>query len=103
MDFEWLDGYPPLVNDPACTALAAEAARGVLGPERVVMLTRPSMGGEDFAYYLQRVPGCFWFLNTQAPARGIVHPNHNPRFDLDEDLLWALTAVNLAAAESLVG
>jgi len=99
--FQWLEGYPPLVNEPASTALAMAAAREVLGPGRVVQLTRPSLGGEDFAYYLQRVPGCFWFLNTQAPERGIRHPNHNPRFDVDEDLLWALMAVNLAAAERL--
>jgi metal-dependent amidase/aminoacylase/carboxypeptidase family protein len=61
------------------------------------------MGAEDFAYYLEKVPGCFWFLNTQAPERGIVHPNHNPRFDVDEDLLWELVAVNLAAAERMAG
>lgn len=59
------------------------------------------MGGEDFAYYLEKVPGCFWFLNTQAPERGISFPNHNPRFDLDEGLLPELCAVNLAIAESL--
>jgi amidohydrolase len=101
MAFEWMDGYPPVVNDPDCTALAMEAARSVLGPERVVQLSRPVMGGEDFAYYLEKVPGCFWLLNTQAPERGIVHPNHNPRFDVDEDLLWELVAVNLAAAERM--
>jgi amidohydrolase len=103
MAFEWMDGYPPLVNDPRCTALAQEAARAVLGPDRVVTLGRPTMGAEDFAYYLEKVPGCFWFLNTQAPERGIVHPNHNPRFDVDEDLLWELVAVNLAAAERMAG
>jgi amidohydrolase len=101
MEFEWIDGYPPVVNDPDCTGLAMEAARSVLDPERVVQLSRPTMGGEDFAYYLEKVPGCFWLLNTQAPERGIVHPNHNPRFDVDEELLWVLVAVNLAAAERL--
>ena len=100
-DFQWIDGYPPVVNDARASTLAAEAARAVLGDPRVVALSRPSMGGEDFAFYLQKVPGCFWILNTQAPARGIVHPNHNPRFDVDEDHLWALVAVNLAAAERL--
>ncbi len=73
----------------------------LLGAGRVVLLSRPSMGGEDFAYYLEKVPGCYWFLNTAAPERGIDRPNHSPRFDVDEDQLWALTAVNLAAAERL--
>jgi metal-dependent amidase/aminoacylase/carboxypeptidase family protein len=101
LDYQWLEGYPPVVNDPRASATAAEAARGVLGAGGVVILTRPSMGGEDFAYYLEKLPGCYWFLNTADPAQGIDHPNHNPRFDVDEDLLWALTAVNLAAAEHL--
>jgi len=47
------------------------------------------------------VPGCYWFLNTQAPERGIDQPNHSDRFDVDEDLLWILTAVHLATAERL--
>jgi metal-dependent amidase/aminoacylase/carboxypeptidase family protein len=89
------------VNHPRASELAAEAAREILGPGRVVILTRPSMGGEDFSYYLERIPGCYWFLNTQAPERGIDQPNHSQRFDLDEGLLWELTAVNLAAAEHL--
>jgi amidohydrolase len=101
LEYQWLQGYPPLVNDVRASRLAEAAAREALGDGRVVALTRPSMGGEDFAYYLQSVPGCYWLLNTQAPARGIVHPNHNPRFDVEEDLLWAVTAVNLAAAERL--
>jgi amidohydrolase len=100
-DFRWLAGYPPLVNDESATRGALDAARGLLGEAKVIRLTRPVMGGEDFAYYLQKVPGCFWFLNTQAPERGIRFPNHNPRFDLDESLLWMLAGVNLAAAESL--
>jgi len=101
LDYQWIEGYPPVVNDAEASAVAAEAARQVLGAKGVALLTRPSMGGEDFAYYLEKVPGCYWFLNTSDPARGIDQPNHNPRFDVDEDRLWALTAVNLAAAERL--
>jgi amidohydrolase len=100
-EYEWTEGYPTLVNDGRATDAAADAARALLGPDEVVDLTRPIMGGEDFAYYLEKVPGCFWFLNTQAPERGITFPNHNPRFDVDETLLWKLAAVNLAAAERL--
>jgi len=101
LEYQWMDGYPPVVNDARATALAADAARDLLGADRVVALTRPTMGAEDFAYYLERVPGCYWFLNTADPARGNGYPNHNPRFDVDEDLLWAMVAVNLAAAERL--
>jgi len=77
------------------------AASSVLGPERVKELVVPSMGGEDFAYYLAEVPGCFWFFNTQAPAEGKTFPNHHPRFDVDERLLGKVAMVNMAAAEAL--
>ncbi len=100
-DYKWTEGYPPVVNDARAAAAAEEAARSLLGPDRVVRLSRPIMGGEDFAYYLEKVPGCFWFLNTQAPERGIRCPNHNPRFDVDESQLWILAAVNLAIAQRL--
>ncbi|HPE35769.1 MAG TPA: M20/M25/M40 family metallo-hydrolase, partial [Spirochaetales bacterium] len=90
-----------LANHPEATRLAMKAAEDALGPGRVVELTVPSMGGEDFSYYLTKVPGCFWFLNTQAPESGITHPNHHPRFDVDERWLGSLAAVNLAAAEAL--
>ena len=47
------------------------------------------MGGEDFAYYLERVPGCYFFLGTRNEARGFAHPHHSPRFDIDESALAA--------------
>jgi amidohydrolase len=101
LDYQWIEGYPPVVNDVRASTAAAEAARDALGAGRVTLLDRPSMGGEDFAFYLEKVPGCYWFLNTAAPERGIGQPNHSPRFEVDEQQLWALTAVNLAAAERL--
>lgn len=101
LDYLWIDGYPPVVSDARATAQAIEAARDVLGAPRVVVLTRPTLGAEDFAYYLEKVPGCYWFLNTSEPARGNTYPNHNPRFDVDEGMLWSMVAVNLATAERL--
>lgn len=100
-EFRWLGGYPPLSNDPEAARVAMDAARSVLGDGSVRELTVPSMGGEDFAYYLEKVPGCFWFLNTQVPERDIRFPNHHARFDLDESMLERLLAVNLAAAAAL--
>jgi amidohydrolase len=97
-NFEWAEGYPSLVNDQEATSLAVQTARQVLGPDQVVELKVPSMGGEDFAYYLQKVPGCFWFLNTQNPEKGIVHPNHHGRFDIDEAKMEKLMLGNLAIA-----
>lgn len=47
----------------------------------------PIMGGEDFAYYLQEVPGCYFFVGTGNEEKGTTYPHHHPRFDLDEDAL----------------
>jgi amidohydrolase len=75
-------GYPPLVNDPALVELARAVATRTLGAGRVTDI-QPVMGGEDFAYYLQRVPGVFVFLGTGSRP----YPHHHPRFDIDESLL----------------
>jgi amidohydrolase len=100
-EFEWTDGYPSLVNDEASVEACMAGARSLLGPGRVKILSAPSMGGEDFAYYLRAIPGCFWFMNTQDPGRGIRYPNHHPRFDIDEGLLDEVAAMHVASAAAL--
>ena len=99
--YEYEDGYPALVNDAASSAAMETACAALLGAARVKRLAMPIMGGEDFAYYLGKIPGAFWFMSTQAPGRGISYTNHNPRFDLDEELLADAAAVHLASAEAL--
>lgn len=79
-------GYPSVVNDPALTELVAGVARELVGAERVVA-GEPGMGGEDFAYFLERVPGCFFRVGTRNEARGLVYGHHHPRFDIDEAAL----------------
>jgi len=99
--FSWLEGYPTLANDARATDIAMKAVAGLLGEANTKTMTVPSMGGEDFAFYLARVPGCFWFFNTQSPEKAIVHPNHHPRFDVDDSLLGLFARANMAAAEAL--
>jgi amidohydrolase len=79
-------GYPALVNEPAMTALVADVARQVVGPDKVIAFAR-SMGGEDFARFLERVPGCFFRLGSRNTERGLVWGHHHPRFDIDEAAL----------------
>lgn len=100
-DFTWKDGYTALVNDDDAVEACLKASRSLLGDRAVKELSIPSMGGEDFAYYLGLAPGCFWFMNTQAPERGLRYPNHHPRFDLDEGLLGRAAALHLTLAEAL--
>ncbi len=79
-------GYPALVNDPQMSHLVAAACGKAIGKENVEFL-QPSMGGEDFAYYLEKVPGSFFRLGCRNEQKGFVHPFHNSRFDLDETVL----------------
>lgn len=81
-------GAPPVVNDAAMTDLAAGAAKKVLGDENVrTKVSSPNMGGEDFAYYLNEKPGAFMFFSSVNKAKGTDVPHHNPKFDVDEDVL----------------
>ena len=84
VDFQY--GYPALVNNPEMSHLVASACGRGIGKENVEFL-KPSMGGEDFAYYLQKVPGSFFRLGCRNEAKGIVHPFHSSRFEMDEDAL----------------
>jgi amidohydrolase len=79
-------GNPPVVNDAAAAEIARRAAVGVVGEERVVV-PEATMGGEDMAVYFERAPGCFAFVGSANPARGLDQPHHSPRFDFDEDAL----------------
>jgi len=76
-------GYPPVINDPG------EAERFFRAGARV-MPCEPSpliMAGEDFAYYLHHRKGCFMFVGAGNREKGIIHPHHHPRFDIDEEAM----------------
>jgi amidohydrolase len=79
-------GYPALHNDPWATQFARGAARELLG-DRAVFDAPPMMGAEDFAYYLEKVPGTFWWIGAGTPEQGCVAGLHNPRFTIDESIL----------------
>ena len=96
-------GAPPVLNDPAMAELAAGAAAEVVGPEHVVTrIPAPNMGGEDFAFYLEQVPGAFLFLSSSDPAKGTDLPHHSPRFDVDESVLWKGAALYVSLAQTFL-
>jgi amidohydrolase len=86
-EIRFTEGYPCLVNDPGMARLVKATATGLLGAGKVRPATRPSMGVEDFAYFSGERPGAFFTLGAGNPAKGIIHPAHSPRFDIDEDAL----------------
>jgi amidohydrolase len=81
-----IHGYPFLHNDESLTARATAYAREYMGPENVVELPI-RMTSEDFSYYSQEIPACFYRLGTGNPARGITSPVHTNTFDVDEECL----------------
>ena len=83
----WIEkGYPFLQNDPALTQRIRSAASEYVGQENIVDLDF-WMGGEDFAYYSQKVSACFYRLGTRNEEKGIVSGVHTSTFDIDEDAL----------------
>jgi amidohydrolase len=85
--FDWVEGYPPTVNDAAMADYVARVARQALGPDKYLPVARPSMGAEDFAYYLQKVPGCFFLVGVVPPGREKYPPLHSDRYDFTDAAL----------------
>ncbi|MGB9666537.1 MAG: M20/M25/M40 family metallo-hydrolase, partial [Candidatus Cryosericum sp.] len=78
-------GYPPVINSADSVAFLRPLLEQTVGAGNVV-LPEISMGGEDFAYYLQQVPGAFVLMGTRNEAKGLTAPHHNPHFTFDEDI-----------------
>ncbi len=79
-------GYPGVINDPAATERAAAAGARLLGADKVIHQRLPGMGGEDFAYMAQKVPGCFVRIGQADGAKGSA-PVHTSRYDFNDDIL----------------
>ncbi|MEV4092658.1 amidohydrolase [Streptosporangium saharense] len=95
---DYVRGVPPVVNDEVSVQMLAEAAGGVLG-EGAAEPTQQSLGGEDFGWYLESIPGAFARLGTRTP--GTPHPGdiHQGTFDVDETCIAA--GVRFLAATAL--
>jgi amidohydrolase len=99
-DFElaFSRGFPPLANDPAVSRRVLRAAASVVGEDRVTE-PRPTMGGEDMAFILERVPGCYFFVGIGEDG---CQPLHNPGFTFDETVLASGAEVFCRAALELL-
>jgi amidohydrolase len=84
LEFDWCEGYPPTINDPAMTEYVAKIAKASLGAERFYLAPFPSMGGEDFAYYLEKVAGCFFLVGVEPQDAASHPPLHSDRFNFTD-------------------
>jgi amidohydrolase len=87
-EVNYIRGVPPVVNDPTATATITSAAVAALGADRVVE-AEISMGGEDFAFYLEHVPGAMIRLGTGMPGEEAHRDLHRGDFDVDERCIAA--------------
>lgn len=85
--FEYRGGYPPVICDPGLSALVTSACSDILGRSRTTTSPGLEMGGEDFAYYAEKVPGVMIFVGVGNPAKGKTHFLHHSKFDIDEAAL----------------
>lgn len=95
--FQFKKGYPPVVNHEAETKLLIENAIPIVGKDNVKVM-QPVMAGEDFAYYLQEVPGTFFFTASGNEEHGLIVPSHHPEFDIDEKSMVIGAKVLLSTA-----
>ncbi|VBB04988.1 peptidase m20 [Lucifera butyrica] len=98
--FEKALGLPAVVNNPECSKAIAAAGEKVLGRSNVLTIN-PVMGGEDFSYYQEKIPGAFFFIGVGNPEKGIIYPQHHPKYDIDEDALLYGMEILVAAAVKL--
>ena len=92
------ESYPGVVNHDSAVNLVRDVAAEVLGPQNVRMMDQPTMGTEDFGYFLQSVPGAFYWMGVRNPDVGAVHPIHSPRFVADEAAIGSLIALHASVA-----
>jgi len=96
-EFNLMSKFPATINDEEMTAFVVKVAEEVLGVDKLSLL-RPLMGSEDFSFYLQKVPGTLVFLGVENKEKGIIYPQHHPKYDIDEDILPIGTALHVSIA-----
>ena len=90
-EFDYQQLYPPVINDAKIAELVRSVATDVVETPAGVVPECQTMGGEDMSFFLQKVPGCYFFLGSANPSKNLAYPHHHPRFDFDE------TALNMGA------
>jgi len=86
VDIDYIHEHNPTVNNEEIAGIVREEAIAIVGVENVNTKMK-KMGAEDFSDYLKQVPGAFTFIGAGNEEKGIIHPHHHPKFNIDEDAL----------------
>lgn len=98
-EFKIVDNYPVLNNDARCAAVVSDAAAGLFGSDNVITDYPPGMGGEDFAFYAQRVPAAMWRIGVR-PHGAFEYPAlHNPRYNFSDDAIKPAVLLHCAVVQ----
>jgi len=92
-EFDFIPYHAPVINDPEITSIAALAAAKIIGAKNVQLVDKPTMIGEDFSSFEERVPGTYIFIGNRNEGKGTVHPLHSPEFDVDEEIIYKTAAI----------
>lgn len=79
--------YPPVINNSRIAELVRSVALEVVETPLGLVPECQTMAGEDMSFFLQEIPGCYFFLGSANPDKGLDFPHHHPRFDFDESVL----------------
>jgi amidohydrolase len=96
-EFNLMSKFPATINDEKMTAFVVNVAKEILGGDKILLM-KPLMGSEDFSFYLQKIPGTFAFLGVENREKGIIYPQHHPKYNIDEDILPIGTTLHVAVA-----
>jgi len=102
-EFDYCRLYPPVINDPNMAALVRSVAIDVLETPAGIVPECHTMGGEDMSFFLQEVPGCYFFLGSANAAKGLDYPHHHPCFDFDESVLSMGVELFVRCVEKFLG
>jgi len=99
---EFTSNIPVVDNDEACSHRMRDIITGTMGGEYAAEVALPTSGSEDYAFYLQKVPGAFFFhcgmYEPSSSGENLNYPHHHPKFDINESTLWTGTAALTAYA-----
>lgn len=102
VEIDIMEGYAATINDEAMTQQVKSSAEKLLGEENVRISKAPSLGVEDFSYFCQAAPGCYYNLGVGMAEQGSNYPLHNPRFTADLSALAYGAALYTQIAEEFL-
>lgn len=101
-DLNYYSFYPPVINDSQMADLVRSVAETVIETPLGIVPDCQTMGGEDMAFFLQEVPGCYFFLGSANAEKNLAYPHHHPRFDFDETALGMGVEIFVRCVENFV-